>query len=334
MAKPKPADKGDERAQAAIDSALRTLDAEGSGIDALATALRDGLGASFAAAIDLIRSAQGRVIVTGMGKSGHVGHKIASTFASTGTPALFVHPAEASHGDLGMITKSDVILALSWSGETAELKNLTDYSQRHNIGLIAMTANAESTLAKTADVVLTLPQAREACPHNLAPTTSALMQLALGDALAIALLESHGFTAVDFGQLHPGGKLGTLLKAVRDLMHSGDSVPLAALGTKMSEAVLMMSAKGFGCVGITDPSGKLVGIITDGDLRRHMRNNLLDARVDDVMTRAPKTVRPDQLISETLELLNSTKVTALFAVEAGKPVGVIHIHDLLRAGAA
>jgi len=334
MAKPKPADKGDERAQAAIDSALRTLDAEGSGIDALATALRDGLGASFAAAIDLIRSAQGRVIVTGMGKSGHVGHKIASTFASTGTPALFVHPAEASHGDLGMITKSDVILALSWSGETAELKNLTDYSQRHNIGLIAMTANAESALAKTADVVLTLPQAREACPHNLAPTTSALMQLALGDALAIALLESHGFTAVDFGQLHPGGKLGTLLKAVRDLMHSGDSVPLTPLGTKMSEAVLMMSAKGFGCVGITDPAGKLVGIITDGDLRRHMRNNLLDARVDDVMTRAPKTVRPDQLISETLELLNSTKVTALFAVEAGKPVGVIHIHDLLRAGAA
>jgi arabinose-5-phosphate isomerase len=334
MAKPKPADKGDARAQAAIDSALRTLDAEGGGIDALAAALRDGLGASFAAAIALIRGAQGRVIVTGMGKSGHVGHKIASTFASTGTPALFVHPAEASHGDLGMITKSDVILALSWSGETAELKNLTDYSQRHNIGLIAMTANAESTLAKTADVVLTLPQAREACPHNLAPTTSALMQLALGDALAIALLESHGFTAVDFGQLHPGGKLGTLLKAVRDLMHSGDTVPLAPLGTKMSEAVLIMSAKGFGCVGITDPAGKLVGIITDGDLRRHMRNNLLDALVDDVMTRAPKTVRPDQLISETLELLNSTKVTALFAVEAGKPVGVIHIHDLLRAGAA
>jgi arabinose-5-phosphate isomerase len=334
MAKAKPADKGDARARAAIESALRTLDAEGGGIDALATALRDGLGASFAAAIDLIRAAQGRVIVTGMGKSGHVGHKIASTFASTGTPALFVHPAEASHGDLGMITKSDVILALSWSGETAELKNLTDYSQRHNIGLIAMTASADSTLAKTADVVLTLPQAREACPHNLAPTTSALMQLALGDALAIALLESHGFTAVDFGQLHPGGKLGTLLKAVRDFMHSGDSVPLAPLGTKMSEAVLIMSAKGFGCVGITDPAGKLVGIITDGDLRRHMRNNLLDARVDDVMTRAPKTVRPDQLISETLELLNSTKVTALFAVEAGKPVGVIHIHDLLRAGAA
>jgi arabinose-5-phosphate isomerase len=334
MGKLKPADVNRERAQAAIDAALRTLDAEGSGIDALAAALRDGLGAAFAAAIELIRAAPGRVIVTGMGKSGHVGHKIASTFASTGTPALFVHPAEASHGDLGMITKSDAILALSWSGETAELKNLTDYSRRHNIGLIAMTANADSTLAKAADVVLALPQAREACPHNLAPTTSALMQLALGDALAIALLESHGFTALDFGMLHPGGKLGALLKQVRDLMHSGASVPLAPLGTAMSDAILEMSTKGFGCVGITDARGTLVGIITDGDLRRHMRNNLLDARVDEVMTHGPKTVRPDQLISETLDILNSLKVTALFAVEAGKPVGIIHVHDLLRAGAA
>ncbi len=334
MAKAKPASTDDARMRAALDSALRTLDAEGGGIDALAAALRNGLGESFAAAIDLIRAAQGRVIVTGMGKSGHIGTKIASTFASTGTPALFVHPAEASHGDLGMITKSDVILALSWSGETAELKNLTDYSQRHNIGLIAMTASPDSTLAKTADVVLALPQAREACPHNLAPTTSALMQLALGDALAIALLESHGFTAVDFGMLHPGGKLGTLLKQVRDLMHDGAAVPLAPLGTRMSDAILTMSAKGFGCIGITDTRGFLVGIITDGDLRRHMSNDLLHAKVDDVMTSKPKTVRPDQLISETLELLNSMKVTALFAVEAGRPVGVIHVHDLLRAGAA
>src|SRR5665647_41264 len=327
-------DKAQTKADAAIDSALRTLDAERGGIDALIAALRDGLGASFAAAVELIRGAQGRVIVTGMGKSGHVGNKIASTLASTGTPAMFVHPAEASHGDLGMIAKGDVILALSWSGETAELKNLTDYSRRFRIGLIAMTANADSALGKTADVVLTLPQAREACPHNMAPTTSSLMQLALGDALAIALLESRGFTAVDFGLLHPGGKLGALLKVVRDLMHTGESVPLAPLGTRMSDAIIVMSTKGFGCVGITDPRGLLVGIITDGDLRRHMRNNLLDARVDDVMTRAPKTVRPDQLISETLDILNSTKVTALFAVEAGKPVGVIHIHDLLRAGAA
>jgi arabinose-5-phosphate isomerase len=334
MARPMPVDKSGDRAQAAIDAGLRTLEAEGGGIDALAAAMRNGLGAPFAAAIDLIRAAHGRVIVTGMGKSGHVGNKIASTFASTGTPALFVHPAEASHGDLGMITKSDVILALSWSGETSELKNITDYSRRHNIGLIAMTASADSTLAKAADVVLTLPQAREACPHNLAPTTSALMQLALGDALAIALLESHGFTAIDFGMLHPGGKLGALLKTVSDMMHSGDRVPLAPLGTRMSEAIIEMTTKGFGCIGIIDARGLLVGIITDGDLRRHMRNDLLDTRVDDVMTRGPKTVRPDQLISETLELLNSMKVTALFAVEAGKPVGVIHVHDLLRAGAA
>jgi arabinose-5-phosphate isomerase len=334
MAKARPSDAASDDAQNIISSALRTLDAEGGGVDALKAALRDGLGPAFMAAIGLIRAAEGRVIVTGMGKSGHVGHKIASTFASTGTPALFVHPAEAGHGDLGMITKHDVILALSWSGETAELKNLTDYSQRHNIGLIAMTANADSTLARTADVVLTLPQAREACPHNLAPTTSALMQLALGDALAIALLESRGFTAIDFGLLHPGGKLGALLKTVRDLMHTGSSVPLRAIGTRMSDAIIEMTTKGFGCVGITDARGTLVGIITDGDLRRHMRNDLLDASVDEVMTRGPKTVRPDQLISETLDILNAMKVTALFVVEAGKPVGVIHVHDLLRAGAA
>jgi arabinose-5-phosphate isomerase len=334
MAKPKPAQITSDRAQAAIASALRTLDAEGSGVDALAVALRDGLGTAFAAAVDLIRAAQGRVIVTGMGKSGHVARKIASTLASTGTPAFFVHPSEASHGDLGMIANNDVILALSWSGETAELKNIADYSRRHAIKLIAMTAISESTLAKVADVVLSLPQAREACPHNLAPTTSSLMQLALGDALAIALLESHGFTAVDFGLLHPGGKLGTLLKAVRDLMHTGAAIPLSPLGTRMSEAILEMTAKGFGCVGVTDARGLLIGIITDGDLRRHMRDNLLDARVEDVMTRAPKTVRPDQLLSETLDILNVMKVTALFAVEAGKPVGVIHVHDLLRAGTA
>jgi arabinose-5-phosphate isomerase len=233
-----------------------------------------------------------------------------------------------------MIANSDVILALSWSGETAELKNIADYSRRYGIKLIAMTAISDSALAKVADVVLALPQAREACPHNLAPTTSSLMQLALGDALAIALLESHGFTAVDFGMLHPGGKLGTLLKTVRDIMHSGPAMPLVPIGTLMSEAILQMTAKGFGCVGITDARGLLVGIVTDGDLRRHMGNDLLKTRADDVMTRGPKTVRPDQLLSETLDILNSMKVTALFAIEAGKPVGVIHVHDLLRVGTA
>jgi arabinose-5-phosphate isomerase len=269
-----------------------------------------------------------------MGKSGHVARKIAATLASTGTPAFFVHPGEASHGDLGMITPDDAIMALSWSGETAELKDLIDYSRRFRIGLVAVTADATSTLAKAADVALVLPQAREACPHNLAPTTSSLMQLALGDALAIALLESRGFTPVDFGLLHPGGRLGALLKFTRDVMHSGTSVPLVPLGTRMSVAVLEMSAKGLGCVGITDGDGNLTGIVTDGDLRRHMRDDLLNARVEDIMTRSPKTIRPDQLVSEALEVLNSTKITALFVVDAGRPVGIVHIHDLLRTGAA
>ena len=317
-----------------IESALRTLETEAGGITALAAAIRDGMGASFIAAAELIRAVKGRVIVTGMGKSGHVARKVAATLASTGSPAFFVHPGEASHGDLGMITPDDAILALSWSGETAELKDLIDYSRRFRIGLIAITADAASTLAKAADVALVLPQAREACPHNLAPTTSSLMQLALGDALAIALLESRGFTPVDFGLLHPGGRLGALLKFTRDVMHSGTSVPLVPLGTKMSVAVLEMSAKGLGCVGITDGDGNLTGIVTDGDLRRHMRDDLLNARVEDIMTRSPKTIRPDQLVSEALEVLNSTKITALFVVDAGRPVGIVHIHDLLRTGAA
>jgi arabinose-5-phosphate isomerase len=269
-----------------------------------------------------------------MGKSGHVGRKIAATFASTGTPAYFVHPGEASHGDLGMITRDDVIMALSWSGETVELKDLIDYSRRFKAGLIAVTAEGESTLAKNSDVVLLLPQAREACPHNLAPTTSSLMQLALGDALAVALFESRGFTALRFREFHPGGRLGAKLKFVRSLMHTGASVPLIARGAAMSDAIVEMTAKGFGCVGITDAGGKLAGIITDGDLRRHMRADLLAVKVDGVMTKNPKTVRGDQLVSEALELLNSSKITAVFVVEDGKPAGIIHLHDLLRAGVA
>lgn len=317
-----------------LDSARRTLESEASGLTALAAAIDDGLGQPFVATVELIRAAKGRVIVTGMGKSGHVARKIAATLASTGTPAFFVHPGEAGHGDLGMITGDDVIMALSWSGETAELRHLIDYSRRFRIGLVAVTAEADSTLGRAADVTLVLPPAREACPHNLAPTTSSLMQLGLGDALAIALLESRGFTALDFGLLHPGGRLGALLKFIRDVMHRGASVPLTELGTKMSEAIVEMSAKGFGCIGITDAAGRLVGIITDGDLRRHMRADLLEARVDDVMTRGPKVVRPDQLVSEALELLNSQKITALFVVEADRPVGIVHFHDLLRVGAA
>ena len=317
-----------------IGSALRTLGTEADGIAALIAAIRGAHGEPFVAAVELIARAKGRLIVTGMGKSGHIGRKIAATFASTGTPAYFVHPGEASHGDLGMITRADVIMALSWSGETVELKDLIDYSRRFRAGLIAVTADSESTLAKSADVVLLLPQAREACPHNLAPTTSSLMQLALGDALAVALLESRGFTALDFRGLHPGGRLGAKLKFIRDVMHAGAAVPLRPLGTTMAEAIVEMTAKGFGCVGITERDGRLAGIVTDGDLRRHMGPDLPAARVDDVMTPHPKTVSGDQLVSEALELLNSSKITAVIVVESGAPVGIVHLHDLLRAGVA
>jgi arabinose-5-phosphate isomerase len=337
MPEPKPRNEAQpvsERDQALIACALRTLEAEAGGLTALGTAIADGLGPPLIAAIAMIKAARGRVIVSGMGKSGHIGHKIAATLSSTGSPAFFVHPAEASHGDLGMITSDDVIIAMSWSGETAELKNLIDYSRRFRIGLIAITSEAASTLGQAADVALVLPQAREACPHNLAPTTSSLMQLALGDALAIALLESRGFTALDFRDLHPGGRLGALLAFTRDLMHTGAEMPLKPTGTKMSDAIVEMSAKGFGCVGITDAAGRLAGIITDGDLRRHMRPDLLDARVEDVMTKRPNTVRPDQLASEALEILNSLKRTVLFVVEGERAVGIVHMHDLLRAGVA
>jgi len=317
-----------------IASALRTLETERDGLAALAAAMCDGLGQNFVAAVEAIRTARGRVIVTGVGKSGHVGRKIAATLASTGTPAFFVHAGDASHGDLGMITSDDVMLVLSWSGETEELRDLINYSRRFRITLVAVTVNADSTLGKAADIVLVLPPAREACPHNLAPTTSSLMQLALGDALAIALLESRGFTAVDFSVFHPRGKLGAALKFVRDVMHPGAAVPLIARGAPMSEAIVEMSAKGFGCVAVVDGEGKLAGLITDGDLRRHMRANLLQAPVEEVMTVSPKTVRPDQLASEALQLLNSSKITALIVVDRRRPVGIVHFHDLLRAGVA
>jgi arabinose-5-phosphate isomerase len=323
-----------DKTDAAIESALRTFEAEAGGVAALAASLKSDLGPAFIAAANLIRNATGRLIVTGLGKSGHIGRKIAATFASTGTPAFFVHAAEASHGDLGMITADDVILALSWSGEQPEMKNLITYAKRFRLALIAMTADRDSTLGKAADAPLVQPKAREACPHNLAPTTSSLMQLALGDALAIALLEGRGFTSVDFSVLHPGGKLGALLKFVRDLMHSGEAIPLKPLGTKMSDALVEMTSKGFGCVGIVDGHGQLAGIVTDGDLRRHMRADLMTARVDDVMTRNPKTIGRDLLASEALEILNSSKITALIVADGKKPVGILHLHDLLRAGVA
>ena len=335
MARPTPlntADSGRRPARDLIASAVRTLEAEAGGVNALSAAIHDGLGQAFVAAVETIRGARGRLIVTGMGKSGHVARKIAATFASTGTPAYYVHPSEASHGDLGMITPDDVIMAISWSGETVELKDLTDYSRRFKIGLIAVTAHPDSTLAHAADIVLALPQAREACPHNLAPTTSTLMQQALGDALAIALLESRGFTAVKFAELHPGGRLGAMLKFVRDIMHGGDEMPVVPPGTRMADALVVMTAKSLGCVIIVGTDECLMGIITDGDLRRHMSPNLPDMAVEVIMTREPKTVRPDQLASEALEFINSSKKTQLIVAEAGKPVGVVHIHDFLRAG--
>lgn len=323
-----------DQANAAVSSALRTLETEAGGVAALVAAMQSDLGTAFAKSTALILNAKGRLIVTGLGKSGHIGRKIAATLASTGTPAFFVHAAEASHGDLGMITADDVILALSWSGEQPEMRNLITYAKRFRIALIAMTADAASTLGQAADVALALPRAREACPHNLAPTTSSVMMLALGDALAVALLEGRGFTPGDFSVLHPGGKLGAMLKYTRDLMHAGDAIPLRPTGTKMSDALVEMSAKGFGCVGIIDGNGQIVGIVTDGDLRRHMRADLMTVCVDEVMTKNPKTISRDLLASEALEILNSSKITALLVTDAKKPVGIVHLHDLLRAGVA
>jgi arabinose-5-phosphate isomerase len=315
-------------------SALRTISTERAGLDALIRALDDGLAEPFERAVEAIGAGRGRVVVSGVGKSGHIGRKVAATLASTGTPALFVHASEAGHGDLGMVRDEDIILALSWSGETTELRSLVEYSRRFDIPLIALTATAESTLARHADIALVLPRADEACPHGLAPTTSTLMQLAIGDALAIALLESRGFTAEKFHVFHPGGRLGASLARVRDIMHGGTAMPISASGTLMSEAIVLMSEKGFGCLGIADEAGALVGIITDGDLRRHLGPDLLSRRVDEVMTVGPKTIPPDMLVGAALDLLNHAKITSVFIVEDGAPIGIVHMHDFLRAGAA
>ena len=325
---------GRDSAGHSVESALRTLSSERAGLDALATALAGPLAAPFADVVRLIREHAGRVVVTGVGKSGHVGVKIAATLASTGTPAFFVHAAEASHGDLGMVGRDDLILALSWSGETAELRPVVEYASRFRTPLIAVTSNAESALGRQATHVLALPKAEEACPHGLAPTTSAVMQLALGDALAIALLETRGFTAQDFRLFHPGGKLGASLHFVRDIMHKGASMPVASTGSPMTEAIVTMTAKGLGCLGIVDRDGALIGMITDGDLRRHIGPDLLARTVDEVMTRSPKTIPPEMLVGAAIDRLNGAKITVLFVVENGKPVGVLHMHDLLRIGVA
>ena len=311
-----------------LESAGRVLRLEADAIVALA----ESLGDSFVAALDILHNVQGRVVVTGMGKSGHVGRKIAATMASTGTPAQYVHPGEASHGDLGMITPADGVLALSNSGETSELRDLLEYTRRRSIPLIAITSRAGSSLDEMADVTLLLPAMPEACPMGLAPTTSTTTSLALGDALAVALLERKGFSPQDFQVFHPGGKLGQSLLRVSDLMHAGDALPLCSIDAPMKDAILTISAKSFGCVGVVDEEGRLCGVITDGDLRRHMSPDLLNQLAGDVMTEDPKTIRPQAMAAEAVAIMNNHSITGLFVVEEGKPEGILHIHDCLRAG--
>ncbi len=294
--------------------------------------LAGSLGTPFIEALDVLARTRGRVIVTGMGKSGHVARKIAATLASTGTPAYFVHPGEASHGDLGMITHDDSVIALSNSGETAELADLIEYVKRFDIPLVAMTRNADGTLAGAASVSLVLPPSAEACPMGLAPTTSTTVMLALGDAIAVALLERKGFSSEQFQIFHPGGKLGHHLLRVVDIMHRGDELPLVAEDASMKDAILEMTTKRLGCVGIIDTERHLVGVITDGDLRRHMDADIMSRHAVDVMTRRPRTIQADMLASEAVRIMNEMTVTNFFVLDGPEPVGLLHIHDCLRAG--
>jgi len=316
-----------------LATALRTLDIEIRGLARMREALQgDGLGSAFEQAVETIFKASGRVIVTGMGKSGHIGRKLAATLASTGTPATFVHPAEASHGDLGMITSGDVILALSWSGETGELRDIIHYSRRYGVALVAMTSGAASSLGKAADAALILPKVEEACPHGLAPTTSTMLQLALGDALAMALLERRGFTPAHFHQFHPGGKLGARLLAVRDVMVKGADLPLIARESTMSDALLVMSKGRLGCAIVVDADQKLAGIVTDGDLRRHMGPELMARPVSEIMTPTPRITTPGTLASAALKEMSERRISVLIAVEDGAAIGIVHVQNLLQAG--
>ncbi|MBX5066621.1 KpsF/GutQ family sugar-phosphate isomerase [Rhizobium lentis] len=318
-----------------LESAKRTIETEKRGLEALERAFDDGLAGPFARAVEVIGDISGRVIVTGVGKSGHIGAKLAATFASTGTPAFFVHAAEANHGDLGMIARDDVVLAISKGGESAELKSIISFTRRFSIPLIAITCSGASSLASAADIVLLVPNEQEACPNGLAPTTSTLMQLALGDALAVALLEARGFTATDFHVFHPGGMLGASLMHVADIMHTGEKLPLVAKGTPMPEAITVLSRKHFGCVGVLDEDGRLCGIVTEGDMARNLSRNLAELAVDDIMTKTPKTVRPTMLATAALALLNQHHIGALIVIdEDSRPIGLVHFHDLLRIGVA
>jgi len=318
-----------------IESANRTLSFGKQGLEALTDAMRGGLGEAFRKTTELVGRIDGRLIITGIGKSGHIGRKIAASLASTGTPSFFVHPVEANHGDLGMITPRDVVLALSWSGETAELQGIVAFTRRFSVPLIALTSGESSALSRGSDIVLLLPKATEACPHGLAPTTSTLMQLAIGDALAVALLEARGFSAVDFRVYHPGGKLGAMLSHVADLMHIGDHLPLVQVGMSMADAIQELSRKRFGCVGVVDNFGCLQGVVTDGDLARHLDSNLSEMCVEDVMTRNPKTVQKGMLATAAMAILNEHSIGALLVVDDDhQPIGIVHFHDLLRVGVA
>ncbi len=313
-----------------LQSARRTIDKE---VEALRM-MEGELNGNLTQALDLMQNTKGRVIVTGMGKSGHVGSKIAATLASTGTPAFFVHPGEASHGDLGMVTENDVVLAISNSGETKELSDIITYCKRYGIPLIAVTKNPNSTLGRTGDILLKLPDDGEACPLGLAPTSSTTATMVLGDILAVCLLERKGFSKTDFKQRHPGGKLGSFLQKVSDLMHKGEEIPLVYDTALMQEALLMMTSKMLGCVGIIDKDRHLLGIITDGDLRRCLSPDMLTKKAADLMTRNPKTTTPDILAAEAVKEMNEKKITQLFVIDSGRPVGIIHLHDCLKAGVA
>ncbi|NNE86825.1 MAG: KpsF/GutQ family sugar-phosphate isomerase [Silicimonas sp.] len=324
-------------AQTLIKDALST---DRAGLDALLGSVGD-MGDALEAAVDLVLGAEGRLIVTGLGKSGHIGAKLAATFASTGTPAFFLHPVEASHGDLGMVTPADVLLALSWSGETAELSDVIGYAKRRSVPLIALTGEGESTLAQAASVALVLPKVREACPHNLAPTTSTLLQMAMGDALAIALLQKRGFSEESFHGFHPGGSLGAALKRVDEVMHKGADLPLVGVAAPVIEAIGAVSAKGFGIVGVTDGDA-LVGVITDGDIRRYlegqaeatMKGALQDTSAGDIMTKGSVTFRSDIIAGEALSILQGRRISAAFVTESNKPIGLITLLRLLNRGAA
>lgn len=315
-----------------LKHAVETIDRE---IETLEI-LKNNLDGNLSKALDLLQNTKGRVIVTGMGKSGHIARKMAATFASTGTVSFFVHPAEASHGDLGMISDDDVIIAISYSGESKELSDILIYAKRHNIPLIAITRNPQSALGKNSSLVLKLPDNGEACPLGLAPTSSTTATIVLGDVLAVDLMERRGFSATDFRQRHPGGKIGAILCKVSDIMHKGEDVPLLKEDAIMQDALLVMSEKMLGCVGIVDNDGHLSGIITDGDLRRWMSPSIITEKVSKVMTKNPKVIGPDALIVDAVNMMNNTGrgITNLFVVQEGKPVGVIHIHDCLKAGVA